>query len=79
MLQVGTAATVTGVGLAFTAYVAGLVRPMLIVIAATFAAVAWLALLPLSVPATVYVWHVFYRRPPAPRRGRHHVRKVVTA
>jgi hypothetical protein len=72
-----TAGIVGGVALAWVAYTTGLAKIVLVTAACVWGALFSLALLPITIPAAAYVWHVFYRKPPAPRRRTRHVRMVT--
>lgn len=70
LLQVTTAAIVTGVALAWIVYAVGAVETFLMVATWIFGVVITIVALP---AVGIYVWHVFYRRPPRP--ARHRVRR----
>ena len=77
IVYVTTAGIVGGAALAWVAYTTGLARVLLIVAAVAWGALFSLALLPITIPAVAYIWHVFYRKPPRPRRKPRH--RVIEA
>lgn len=69
--------TVTGVVLAYLAWITGNAHVILWVAGAVFGTLVALALAPITIPALAIAINVFYRKPPKPIRARHALREVT--